>query len=95
MQTSKIFIRDLTPFNVYSLLMFGGSIQIDPQGRGLLVDGWLRLKGWARVGVLVSRLRMILDDLLARKVDEPGLDMSETDIVKLVARMVTFDGLDR
>ncbi|KAK0308405.1 putative ATP-dependent RNA helicase ucp12 [Friedmanniomyces endolithicus] len=95
MQTSKIFIRDLTPFNVYSLLMFGGSIQIDPQGRGLLVDGWLRLKGWARVGVLVSRLRTILDDLLARKVDEPGLDMSETAIVKLVTRMVSYDGLDR
>ncbi|KAK5689355.1 putative ATP-dependent RNA helicase ucp12 [Elasticomyces elasticus] len=95
MQTSKIFIRDLTPFNVYSLLMFGGTIEIDPQGRGLLVDGWLRLRGWARVGVLVSRLRMILDDLLARKVDEPGLDMSETDIVKLVTRMVSYDGLDR
>jgi ATP-dependent RNA helicase DHX57 len=95
MATSKVFIRDLTPFNVYSLLMFAGSIEIDPQGRGLLVDGWIRLRGWARIGVLVSRLRMILDDLLARKVDEPGLEMSETDIVKLVGRMVTFDGLDR
>ncbi|KAI6809166.1 P-loop containing nucleoside triphosphate hydrolase protein [Hortaea werneckii] len=95
MATSKIFIRDLTPFNVFSLLMFGGPVTIDPQGRGLLVDGWVRLRGWARIGVLVSRLRMMLDDLLARKVDEPGLDMSEAAIVKVVRRMVTFDGLDR
>ncbi|KAI7120997.1 P-loop containing nucleoside triphosphate hydrolase protein [Hortaea werneckii] len=95
MATSKIFIRDLTPFNIFSLLMFGGPVTIDPQGRGLLVDGWVRLRGWARIGVLVSRLRMMLDDLLARKVDEPGLDMSEADIVKVVRRMVTFDGLDR
>ncbi|KAK3680044.1 putative ATP-dependent RNA helicase ucp12 [Recurvomyces mirabilis] len=95
MATSKIFIRDLTPCNVYSLLMFGGKIEIDEQGRGLLVDGWLRLKGWARIGVLVSRMRMMLDEVLARKVDEPGLEMSETEIVKLVSRMVAFDGLDR
>ncbi|KAI7533334.1 hypothetical protein KC317_g19249 [Hortaea werneckii] len=95
MATSKIFIRDLTPFNVFSLLMFGGTVTIDPQGRGLLVDGWVRLRGWARIGVLVSRLRMMLDDLLARKVDEPGLDMGEAAIVKVVRRMVTFDGLDR
>ncbi|TKA29235.1 hypothetical protein B0A50_03745 [Salinomyces thailandicus] len=95
MATSKVFIRDLTPFNVFSLLMFGGPVTIDPEGRGLLVDGWVRVQGWARIGVLVSRLRMMLDDLLARKVDEPGLEMSEADIVRIVRRMVTFDGLDR
>ncbi|EMC97764.1 hypothetical protein BAUCODRAFT_59313, partial [Baudoinia panamericana UAMH 10762] len=95
MATSKTFIRDLTPFNVYSLLMFGGQIEIDPQGRGLLVDGWLRLRGWARIGVLINRMRMLLDTLLARKVDEPGLDISKMDTVRLVTRMVTFDGLDQ
>lgn len=75
--------------------MFGGKIEINEQGRGLLVDRWLRLKGWARIGVLVSRMRMMLDEVLARKVDAPGLEMSETEIVKLVSRMVAFDGLDR
>lgn len=95
MATSKVFIRDLTPFGVYSLLMFSGPITIDPQGRGLLVDGWLRLRGWARIGVLVSRLRMMLDDVLSQKVDEPGLDMSESAVVKVVRRLVELDGLDR
>jgi len=33
--------------------------------------------------------------MLARKVDDPGLEMSETDIVRVVRRMVEFDGLDR
>ncbi|KAK4546408.1 hypothetical protein LTR36_002085 [Oleoguttula mirabilis] len=95
MATSKVFMRDLTPFNVYSLLMFSGPITIDPQGRGLLVDGWLRLRGWARIGVLVSRLRMMLDEVLARKVDDPALEISETALVKVVRRMVELDGLDR
>ena len=95
MATSKIFIRDLTPFNVYSLLMFSGPITIDPQGRGLLVDGWIRLRGWARIGVLVSRMRMMLDELLARKLDDPGLEMSQSSVVQTVRRMVELDGLDR
>ncbi|KFA75470.1 hypothetical protein S40288_01240 [Stachybotrys chartarum IBT 40288] len=55
--TSKVFIRDLTPFNAYTLLLFSGPIELDTLGRGLLVDGWLKLRGWARIGVLVARLR--------------------------------------
>ncbi|KAI5357707.1 Putative helicase, RWD domain, Helicase-associated domain, UBA-like superfamily [Septoria linicola] len=95
MATSKVFIRDLTPFNVYSLLMFSGPVTIDPQGRGLLVDGWIRLRGWARIGVLVSRMRMMFDEVLARKLDEPGLDMGEHEVVKAVRKLVELDGLDR
>ncbi|EGP83757.1 uncharacterized protein MYCGRDRAFT_76076 [Zymoseptoria tritici IPO323] len=95
MATSKVFIRDLTPFNVYSLLMFSGPVTIDPQGRGLLVDGWVRLRGWARIGVLVSRMRMMLDELLARKLEDPGLGMGESEVVRAVRRMVELDGLDR
>jgi ATP-dependent RNA helicase DHX57 len=95
MATSKVFIRDLTPFNVYSLLMFSGPITIDPQGRGLLVDGWVRLRGWARIGVLVSRLRMMFDEVLARKLEEPALEMGEDEVVKAVRKLVELDGLDR
>ena len=64
MATSKVFIRDLTPFNAYAALLFSGPIVLDTLGRGLVVDGWLRLRGWARIGVLVSRLRCMLDDVL-------------------------------
>ncbi|KAI5296441.1 hypothetical protein KEM52_002554 [Ascosphaera acerosa] len=63
--TSKVFIRDLTPFNAYSLLLLCGPLALDTLGRGVVVDGWLRLRGWARIGVLASRLRMLLDQALA------------------------------
>ncbi|KAF2723615.1 P-loop containing nucleoside triphosphate hydrolase protein [Polychaeton citri CBS 116435] len=95
MATSKVFIRDLTPFNVFSLLMFGGPIGIDPQGRGLLVDGWLRLRGWARIGVLVSRLRGMFDGLLEKKIDDPTFEMGGSEVAGLVRKMVELDGLDR
>ncbi|KAL4807655.1 P-loop containing nucleoside triphosphate hydrolase protein [Aspergillus unguis] len=72
METSKVFVRDLTPFNALSLLLFCGSIDLDTTGRGLIVDGWLRLRGWARIGVLVSRLRTMVDEIIAGRIDNPG-----------------------
>ena len=94
MATSKVFIRDLTPFNAYSLLLFSGPITLDTSGRGLVVDGWALLRGWPRIGVLVSRLRMMLDDLLARKIDDPGADVSGSAVVEVVRRLVELNGLD-
>ncbi|KAL1969708.1 hypothetical protein VTN77DRAFT_8261 [Rasamsonia byssochlamydoides] len=104
MATSKVFIRELTPFNAYSLLLFAGPIALDTKGRGLIVDGWLRLRGWARIGVLISRLRMMLDDVLASRIDNPSLGPAENDnevrghearVIDIVKRLVEFNGLDQ
>ena len=95
MATSKVFIRELTPFNAYSLLLFSGPITLDTLGRGLVVDGWLRLRGWARIGVLISRLRIMLDEVLARKIDDPLLDIANSEVVSVVRKLVEFNGLDR
>lgn len=74
-------------------------------GRGLIVDGWLRLRGWARIGVLVSRLRMMLDEVLASRFENPslaplGLDTGAPGgvsdrVVEVVKRLVEFNGLDQ
>ncbi|KAG6312513.1 hypothetical protein E4U44_003285 [Claviceps purpurea] len=92
--TSKIFIRDLTPFNVFTLLLFSGPIELDTLGRGLLVDGWLRLRGWARIGVLVARLRGMVDDLIAQKVENPGVDLGEEAVIKMVVKLIELNGMD-
>ncbi|OJD13142.1 hypothetical protein AJ78_06365 [Emergomyces pasteurianus Ep9510] len=96
MATSKVFIRDLTPFNAYSLLLFSGPITLDTLGRGVLVDGWQRLRGWARIGVLASRLRMLLDEALAQKMDNPDLkDMGEDKVIDVVRQLVVLNGQDQ
>ncbi|KAI4699954.1 hypothetical protein J4E81_003987 [Alternaria sp. BMP 2799] len=96
MATSKVFIRDITPFNAYSLLLFAGEIKVDTLGRGLVVDEWIRLRGWARIGVLVSRLRGMLDGVLESMVKEPGMGVSDrqSEVIDAVRRMVERDGLD-
>ncbi|KAL9043583.1 MAG: hypothetical protein Q9214_003235 [Letrouitia sp. 1 TL-2023] len=95
MATSKVFIRELTPFNAYSLLLFSGPVTVDTLGRGLIVDGWLHLRGWARIGVLVSRLRLLLDEVLARKIESPDLDLGQSEVIRIVRKLVELDGLDR
>ncbi|KAL8968479.1 MAG: hypothetical protein Q9183_002441 [Haloplaca sp. 2 TL-2023] len=95
MSTSKVFIRELTPFNAYTLLLFGGPIELGTYGQGLVVDGWVRLRGWARIGVLVSRLRGMLDGVLARKIEDPGIDVVEDEVVMVVRKLVELDGMDR
>ena len=63
-------------------------------GRGLLVDGWLRMRGWARIGVLVARLRGMVDDLIAEKVQNPGADLGGNEVIRMVTKLVQLDGLD-
>lgn len=75
-------------FNAFTLLLFSGPITLDTLGRGLIVDGWLRLRGWARIGVLVSRLRAMLDAVLAVKIEDPGWDLGGDEVVGVVRGLV-------
>ena len=68
---------------------------MDTNGSGLLVDGWLRLRGWARIGVLVSRLRILLDEALRKRIDYPGVQVTDDSVIDIVRRLVEFNGLDQ
>jgi ATP-dependent RNA helicase DHX57 len=98
MATAKTFIRDLTPFTTYGLLFFGGKITLDARERGLVVDDWLRLRGWPRIGVLVSRLRAILDNMLENRIDDPGASggsEQSNEVLSAVTGLLEYNGLDR
>jgi ATP-dependent RNA helicase DHX57 len=61
-------------------------------GRGITVDGWLRLRGWGRIGILVARLRAMLDHVLQMKLDEPDMDLRGNEVVDCVRRLVEGNG---
>ena len=44
--------------------------------------------------MLISRLRQLVDDVIAQKVEAPGLDLSDNEVLKMVVKLVEFDGLD-
>ena len=60
-----------------------------------MVDGWLRLRGWARIGVLVSRLRALLDEALRKRIDRPDDYTVEDSVINIVRRLVQFNGQDQ
>jgi len=62
-------------------------------GRGITVDGWLKLRGWGRIGILVARLRAMLDQVLQDKIDDPGLELAGNEVVACVARLVGSNGV--
>lgn len=37
----------------------------------------------------------MLDELLARKIEDPGLVLGDDEVVAVVRKLVEFDGLDR
>lgn len=60
-----------------------------------MVDEWLRLRGWARIGVLISRLRALLDDALRRRIDQPSASSTEDSVIGIVRRLVQLNGQDQ
>lgn len=84
-------------FNPYTLLLLTGPITLDTLGRGVIVDDWLRLRGWARIGVLVSRLRTALDEALARRLDDPNAEEGTEDegVIGVVRHLVLLNGQDQ
>jgi ATP-dependent RNA helicase DHX57 len=94
---SKPYARGVTPTNVLSVLLFGGPLSVDTLGRGVTIDGWIKVKGWARIGVLISRMRRLLDAVLERRVDDPQGNLKEHEkmILNVVRRLIERDGFDR
>jgi ATP-dependent RNA helicase DHX57 len=90
----KFYLRDITPISALPLVLFGSSVEIDPAGRGILVNGWLRIRGWGRIGVLLDRLKWLIDGILKEKIDEPGwvLGNDAQDIINVMVKLLQYNG---
>ncbi|MCJ1404279.1 hypothetical protein MMC11_007504 [Xylographa trunciseda] len=93
--TSKVFVRDLVPCGGYAALMFGGQLELDTLGRGIVVGGWLRMRGWARIGVLIGRLRAMVEEVLRKRVDGGAWGKEDEEVVGVVRKLVELEGMDR
>ncbi|CAN0847570.1 DExH-box ATP-dependent RNA helicase DExH1 [Linum grandiflorum] len=76
-KTTGIYVRDSTNISDYALLLFGGSLTPSKNGDGIeMLGGYLHFSASRSVLDLIQKLRMELDKLLSRKIEEPGLDIS-------------------
>ncbi|XP_041014528.1 DExH-box ATP-dependent RNA helicase DExH7, chloroplastic isoform X1 [Juglans microcarpa x Juglans regia] len=70
-ETNRIFIRDSSVISTYSILLFGGSINIQHQTGLVVIDGWLKLTAAAQIAVLFKELRLTLHSLLKELIRKP------------------------
>lgn len=95
MQTSKLFMDGLTPLNCYGLVFFAEDVAVDPLGSGIVVDGWLGLKCWPRIGILIKILRNLFNDVMEQKLSNPGMDLQSNEIIQTIQRLTESNGLIR
>jgi ATP-dependent RNA helicase DHX57 len=67
-------------------------IRVDSERGVVSVDNWIHFRAPARIGVLVRSLRVALDRLLMRKVQEPWLDINAEPLVRTIVELVATDG---
>ncbi|GAX74060.1 hypothetical protein CEUSTIGMA_g1510.t1 [Chlamydomonas eustigma] len=91
-QTSKLFVREVSMAPVYSLLLFGGNLEVEGSSGLISVDDWIQFKAPASVGVLVRGVRAELDALLSKKIASPGLELSESKVATVVMDLLSTDG---
>lgn len=96
----KTYIHSLTPLNTYTQLLFGSEgVRIDSNipGGGLIISNHYKVRGWVRIGVLVSRLRRILDEELKKAIDMPAnrREFGKNEVVRIIKRLIELNGQDR
>jgi ATP-dependent RNA helicase DHX57 len=93
MKTSKIMVRDCSMVPCYALLIFGGKIDVQHEQGLLLVDEWAKFKAPAKIAILVREMRQLVNKLLSTKVENPRLDISSSELVDVLLKVLTTDGM--
>lgn len=93
MQTTKLYIDGLTPLNCYGLVFFAENVSVDPLGTGIVVDNWLGLKCWPRIGILIKILRNLFNQVMEQKLANPGMDLEANDMLCTIQKLIETNGL--
>ncbi|XP_028113069.1 DExH-box ATP-dependent RNA helicase DExH7, chloroplastic isoform X2 [Camellia sinensis] len=70
-ETNKVFLRDTTVISPYSILLFGGSMNVQHQSGLVTIDGWIKLVAPAQIAVLFKELRLTLHSVLKKLIRKP------------------------
>ncbi|KAH9685259.1 DExH-box ATP-dependent RNA helicase DExH7 [Citrus sinensis] len=70
-ETNKVFLRDTTIVSPFSILLFGGSINVQHQTGQVTIDGWLKVTAPAQIAVLFKELRLTLHSILRQMIRNP------------------------
>ncbi|KAA8545478.1 hypothetical protein F0562_020262 [Nyssa sinensis] len=87
-ETNKVFLRDTTVVSPYSILLFGGIINIQHQTGIVAIDGWLKLTAPAQIAVLFKELRRTLDSVLKELIRNPQTATVDNEVVRSIIHLL-------
>ncbi|XP_057251460.1 DExH-box ATP-dependent RNA helicase DExH7, chloroplastic isoform X4 [Beta vulgaris subsp. vulgaris] len=87
-ETRKVFLRDTTIISPYSLLLFGGAINVQHQLGLVTVDGWLKITAPAQTAVLFKELRSTLQSVLNGMIRKPQRIAVENEVVRSIIHLL-------
>ncbi|CAA7028264.1 unnamed protein product [Microthlaspi erraticum] len=88
-----VYLRDTTVVSPFSILLFGGSVDVHHQSGSVTIDGWLKLAAPAQTAVLFKELRLTLHSILKdliRKPEKSGIVHNE--VVKSMVHLLIEEG---
>ncbi|XP_027329494.1 DExH-box ATP-dependent RNA helicase DExH7, chloroplastic isoform X2 [Abrus precatorius] len=92
-ETNKIFLRDTSVISPYSILLFGGSINVQHQSGLVTIDGWLKLSAPAQIAVLFKELRLALNSVLKELTRKPeNAIVLNNEIIKSIITLLLEEG---
>ncbi|XP_056162727.1 DExH-box ATP-dependent RNA helicase DExH7, chloroplastic-like isoform X3 [Syzygium oleosum] len=87
-ETGKVFLRDTTIVSPYSILLFGGSIDIQHKSGVLIIDGWLKLMAPAQTAVIFKELRLMLHSVLKSLIRNPEDTSASNEVVSSIIHLL-------
>ncbi|KAJ9552389.1 hypothetical protein OSB04_016434 [Centaurea solstitialis] len=88
-ETTKVFLRDTTITSPYSILLFGGSMNIQHQTGVVTIDGWLKMAAPAQTAVLFKELRLTLHSILKELIRKPQTtNIAENSVIQSIVHLL-------
>jgi len=91
---TRLVLSEASECSVVALLLFCGSMHVDHQQCQILLDGWVRVRsGSIAVGGLVERMRLELEAVLLKKINDPSTQICDLPIVTGMVELIDTDGM--
>ncbi|CAN9504535.1 unnamed protein product [Ophioblennius macclurei] len=85
---TKIYLRDTTLISPFPMLLFGGDIDIQHRERLITLDGWIHFQAPVRIGVIFKHLRILMDSLLEKKLENPRMNLEGETTIQLILDLI-------
>ncbi|XP_005998507.1 ATP-dependent RNA helicase DHX29 [Latimeria chalumnae] len=84
----KIYLRDTSLISPFPVLLFGGDIEVQHRECLLSVDGWIQFQAPVRIGVIFKQLRVLIDSVLQRKLENPKTALEDDKTIQLIMELI-------